>query len=93
MTKTDIINGIFENIGLSRNESQEIVERIFNIIKDTLISGEPVKLSGFGTFNVRKKNARIGRNPKTKQEVEIPQRKVVTFKTSSIFRKAILSNS
>lgn len=82
MTKADIVNNVFEKVGLSKNETQAIVESVFDTIKQTLIAGESVKITGFGTFNVRKKRARIGRNPKTKQEVEITPRRVVTFKAS-----------
>lgn len=72
MTKADIVKQVFENVGLPKNEAQEIVEVIFNTLKQTLVAGESVKLSGFGTFTSKKKTARIGRNPKTKAEVMIP---------------------
>jgi integration host factor subunit alpha len=89
MTKADIVNLVFERVGLPRNETQEIVETIFDTIKETLITGESIKVSGFGTFNVRKKNARVGRNPKTKEEVEITPRRVVTFKASDQLKEVI----
>jgi len=89
MTKADIVNYVFEKVGLPRSEAQNIVEVIFDSIKQTLIAGESIKISGFGTFNVRKKNARIGRNPKTKEEVEIRPRKVVTFKSSDQLKEAV----
>ncbi|MGO9611665.1 MAG: integration host factor subunit alpha [Dissulfurispiraceae bacterium] len=82
MTKADIVNLVLNKVGLPRNETQEIVEAIFNTIKETLAAGESIKVSGFGTFTVRKKSARIGRNPKTKEEVEITPRRVVTFRAS-----------
>ena len=82
MTKADIVNLVLNKVGLPRNETQEIVEAIFNTIKETLAAGESIKVSGFGTFTVRKKSARIGRNPKTKEEVEITPRRVVTFRVS-----------
>ncbi|MDI6802093.1 MAG: integration host factor subunit alpha [Thermodesulfovibrionales bacterium] len=82
MTKADIVNLVFEKVGLSKSESQEMIEIIFNTVKQALITGESVKIPGFGTFNVRKKGARIGRNPKTREEVEITPRRVVTFKAS-----------
>ena len=69
MTKADIVNLLFEKVGLPKNETQDIVEVIFDTLKQTLIAGESVKVSGFGTFTVRKKSARVGRNPKTKEEV------------------------
>ena len=89
MTKADIVKQVFENVGLPKNEAQEIVEVIFNTLKQTLVAGESVKLSGFGTFTSKKKTARIGRNPKTKAEVMIPPRRVVTFRTSYFLKKAI----
>lgn len=89
MTKADIVNLVVGKVGLPRNESQEIVEAVFDTIKETLIAGESVKISVFGTFNVRKKGARIGRNPKTKQEVEITPRRVVTFKASDYLKEFV----
>ncbi|HSB52486.1 MAG TPA: integration host factor subunit alpha [Dissulfurispiraceae bacterium] len=89
MTKADIVNLVVGKVGLPRNESQEIVEAVFDTIKETLIAGESVKVSVFGTFNVRKKGARIGRNPKTKQEVEITPRRVVTFKASEYLKEFV----
>ncbi|MCE5312274.1 MAG: integration host factor subunit alpha [Nitrospiraceae bacterium] len=89
MTKADIVNNVFEKVGLPRNEAQELVEKVFDSIKHTLMAGESIKISGFGTFSVRKKNSRIGRNPKTKQEVEITPRRVVTFKASDQLKDVI----
>ncbi|MDX9714293.1 MAG: integration host factor subunit alpha [Dissulfurispiraceae bacterium] len=89
MTKADIVNNVFEKVGLPRNEAQELVETVFESIKQTLMAGESIKISGFGTFSVRKKNARIGRNPKTKQEVEITPRRVVTFKASDQLKEGV----
>jgi integration host factor subunit alpha len=89
MTKADIVNLVFEKVGLPKNEAQEMVETVFDTIKQTLIVGESIKISGFGTFNVRKKNSRIGRNPKTKEEVEITPRRVVTFKASDQLKELI----
>lgn len=89
MTKADIVNHVFEKVGLPRNEAQNIVETVFDSVKQTLIAGESIKISGFGTFNVRKKNARIGRNPKTKEEVEITPRRVITFKASDQLKEVV----
>ncbi|HCZ11172.1 MAG TPA: integration host factor subunit alpha [Nitrospiraceae bacterium] len=89
MTKADIVNLVFERVGLPKNEAQDIVENVFDTIKQTLIAGESIKISGFGTFNVRKKGARVGRNPKTKEEVEITPRRVVTFKASDQLKELI----
>ncbi len=89
MTKADIVNQVFENVGLPKNEAQEIVEVTFNIIKQTLVTGESVKLSGFGTFTTKKKTARVGRNPKTKEEAMITPRRVLTFRASEFLKEAI----
>ena len=82
MTKGEIIDILYEKDGLPRTDAQKIVETLFETIRKTLIDGESVKVSGFGTFSVRKKSARTGRNPKTKEEVEITSRRVITFKAS-----------
>ena len=83
MTKADLIEKIFEKIGLSKKESQEIIEILFDTMKQTFIEGESVKISGFGTFNIRQKMSRRGRNPKTGEEIEITPRRVITFRTSN----------
>ncbi len=82
MTKADLVNLLFERVGLPKAEAHAIIELVLDNIKESLLQGEVVKISGFGTFQVRKKGSRVGRNPKTKQEVEISPRKVVTFKAS-----------
>ncbi len=83
MTKADLVDKIFEKIGLSKKEAQEIIEILFDTMKHTFVEGESVKISGFGTFNVRNKVARRGRNPKTGEELEISPRKVITFRASN----------
>jgi integration host factor subunit alpha len=83
MTKADLVDKIFEKIGLSKKEAQEIIEMLFDTMKQTFVEGESVKISGFGTFNVRNKVARRGRNPKTGEELEISPRKVITFRASN----------
>jgi len=89
MTKADIVEIIREKIGLGIKESREIVEQVFEIIQETLKSGEKVKISGFGNFNVRAKRPRKGRNPQTGEELVISGRTVVTFKPSYVLRKAL----
>lgn len=89
MTKADIVNLVFEKVGLPRNETQQIVEAVFDTLKETLQKSESIKVSGFGTFNIRKKNSRVGRNPKTKEEVEITPRRVITFKASDQLKEAV----
>ena len=69
MTKAEIVEQIYERVGFSKKEAAELVEKVFEIIKDTLSEGEKVKISGFGNFVVRHKNARKGRNPQTGQEI------------------------
>jgi integration host factor subunit alpha len=89
MTKADLVDKIFEKIGLSKKEAQEIVEILFDTMKQTFIEGESVKISGFGTFNVRKKIARRGRNPQTGDDLVITPRSVITFKTSNQLKSLI----
>jgi len=89
MTKADLVEVIFEKVGLSKKEAQNIVEIIFDSIKESFVDGESVKISGFGTFNVRQKRSRRGRNPKTGQELEITPRKVLTFRASNQLKAAI----
>lgn len=89
MTKADIVEAIYEKIGFSKKESADIVELVFDTIKETLEKGEKIKISGFGNFVVRQKRPRIGRNPQTGEEIEITARKVLTFKPSQILKVAL----
>jgi len=89
MTKADLIESIYEKIGLSKEESSRIVELVLETLKDTLESGEKVKISGFGNFVVRTKRSRRGRNPQTGDEIQITARKVLTFKSSPILKRAL----
>lgn len=89
MTKADIVETIYEKVGLSKRESARIVDMIFDIIKGELENGDNVKLSGFGSFAVRDKNARRGRNPQTGEEITISARRVLSFKPSNVLRKHI----
>jgi len=89
MTKADIIESIYEKVGLSKEESSRIVELVLEILKDTLENGEKVKISGFGNFVVRAKRSRRGRNPQTGDEIQITARKVLTFKSSPILKRAL----
>ncbi|MDI1472908.1 MAG: integration host factor subunit alpha [Thermodesulfovibrio sp.] len=92
MTKADLVNYIFEKIGLPKTEIQKIVDTVFETMKEGLIEEEALKISGFGVFTVRKKGLRIGRNPKTMQPVEIKPRKVVTFKPSEKLKEQFKKN-
>jgi integration host factor subunit alpha len=89
MTKADLVDLIFGKVGLSKIESQNLIELIFDTVKQTLVEGESVKVSGFGTFNVKRKNARRGRNPKTGEELQITPRRVITFRASNHFKDLI----
>lgn len=90
MTKADIIEQVYEKLGaLSKKESAEIVEVVFETIKATLERGEKIKISGFGNFVVREKKERTGRNPQTGEEIRIQPRKVLTFKPSQVLKNAI----
>ena len=89
MTKADIVEHIYERVGFSKKESAELVERVFDIIKETLSRGEKVKISGFGNFVVREKNARKGRNPQTGEEIRLDARRVLTFKPSLVLKTVL----
>jgi integration host factor subunit alpha len=90
MTKADIVENVYEQVaGFSKKESAEIVEMVFDTIKQTLEKGEKIKISGFGNFIVRDKKARIGRNPQTGQEIEISARRVLTFRPSQVLKSAL----
>ena len=84
LTKEKLINRLQIQVGLSKQESRAVVERVLDIIKDTLSGGEDLLISGFGKFSVRQKNARRGRNPQTKENLILRARKVVVFKTSGV---------
>ncbi len=89
MTKADIVEHIYERVGFSKKESAELVEKVFQTIKETLAEGEKVKISGFGNFVVRPKNARKGRNPQTGQEILLEARRVLTFKPSLVLKNVL----
>ncbi len=89
MTKADIVEQVYEQAGLPKKESGEVVERVFGALKEAIANGEKVKLSGFGNFEVRTKASRIGRNLKTGEAIEISARRVLTFKPSQLLRAAL----
>ncbi|MBN1282207.1 MAG: integration host factor subunit alpha [Proteobacteria bacterium] len=89
MTKAEIIEQIYEKVGFSKKESAEIVELVFDTMKETLERGEKIKISGFGNFVVRQKRPRIGRNPQTGEEIEITARRVLTFRPSQVLKSAL----
>ncbi len=90
LTRADLCEAVYQQVGLSRTESAELVETVIDEICDAAVSGETVKLSSFGSFVVREKNERIGRNPKTGEEVPITKRRVMVFKPSNILKSAVL---
>lgn len=89
MTKADIAEKIQAGIGLSKKESVEMLEAVFSIMKATLESGETLKISGFGSFVVKKKADRRGRNPQTGETITIDSRRILSFKPSTVLRQAI----
>ena len=90
-TRNDIIEAISQNVGLSLTDSSLIVEEIFEFILNELENGDDVKISSFGTFSVRHKKSRIGRNPKTGVEVPITERNVVSFSSSNVLKSSFKS--
>ena len=93
VTKADLANTLFEQLGLNKREAKEFVELFFEKIRESLESGESVKLSGFGGFSVRDKKSRPGRNPKTGEEVPVTPRRVVTYKASQKVKDRIAKNN
>jgi integration host factor subunit alpha len=89
VTRADLAEAVYQSVGLSRTESAELVERVLDLICDALVDGDNVKLSSFGSFLVRAKNERIGRNPKTGEEVPILPRQVLVFKPSNVLKEKI----
>lgn len=93
LTKSDIAEKIQVATGLSKKESAELMEAVFSIIKSTLESGETLKVSGFGSFIVKQKADRRGRNPQTGESITIQARRILTFKPGSVLRNAINGES
>lgn len=89
MTKADIVEAIYEKVGFSKKEAADLVEMVFETIKETLENGEKIKISGFGNFVVRRKQPRLGRNPQTGEEITITDRRVLTFKPSAVLKESL----
>ena len=89
LTRMDLSEAVFREVGLSRNESAQLVESVLEHLSDALVRGEQVKISSFGTFSVRDKTARVGRNPKTGEEVPINPRRVLTFRPSHLMKDRV----
>ena len=89
LTKSDIVEDLNNEIGLNKREAKELVDLLFNDIKNLLSEGHEVKLSGFGNFQLRDKSSRPGRNPRTGEDVEISARRVVTFKSGQKLKESV----
>ena len=89
LTRMDLSESVFREVGLSRNESADLVESVLEKISASLVAGEQVKISSFGTVIIRQKNARVGRNPKTGEEAPIPPRRVLTFRPSHLMKDRV----
>lgn len=89
LTRMDLTEAVFREVGLSRNESSNLVDSVLQNISDALVAGEQVKISSFGTFSTRDKNARMGRNPKTGEEVPISPRRVLSFRPSHLMKDRV----
>ena len=93
VTKADLGNTLFDEVGLNKREAKDFVELFFEKIRESLENGSSVKLSGFGSFTLRDKTSRPGRNPKTGEEVAISARRVVTFRSSHKLKESVVNNS
>jgi len=89
LTRMDLSEAVFREVGLSRNESAQLVEAVIQHMSDALVGGEQVKISSFGTFSIREKNERMGRNPKTGEEVPISPRRVLSFRPSHLMKDRV----
>ena len=92
LTKAELAEMLFEQVGLNKREAKDMVESFFDEVKDALVEGEGVKLSGFGNFQLRDKPQRPGRNPKTGEEIPITARRVVTFHSSQKLKALVETN-
>lgn len=88
-TRADLTEAVYRHLGVSRTESADFVQRILEEVSSALARGESVKISSFGTFSVRSKKMRMGRNPKTGEEVPITPRRVITFRASHVLKESI----
>ena len=93
LTRMDLAEAVFREVGLSRSESAQLVESVLGHVMDALARGEQVKISSFGTFSVRDKGARMGRNPKTGEEVPIAPRRVLTFRPSHLMKDRVAAGN
>ncbi len=91
MTKADIVEALYDQVGFSKKEAADLVELVFDTLKTTLAHGQKIKISGFGNFVVREKHSRVGRNPQTGESIEISARRVLTFRPSQVLRAEVNS--
>lgn len=89
MNKAELITAVAEKAGLSKKDSEKAINAAFDTITETLASGDKVQLVGFGAFEVKERSARIGRNPKTKEEIQIPASRVASFKVGKALKDAV----
>lgn len=89
MTKQDLIRMMMEEMGYSRRDSKELIDKTFNTIKTAMLRGENIKITNFGNFMVRRKRSRVGRNPRTKEEHVIKERTTVVFRPATMLRKVM----
>jgi integration host factor subunit alpha len=93
MTKADIAKRVQDVVGMSERDAERLLEQILELLKSTLKAGEDINVTGFGRFRVRNKNARVGRNPRTGEEIMIPARRVVTFQASTLLKHDLNTES
>jgi integration host factor subunit alpha len=93
ITRADLAEAVYEEVGLSRNETADLVEQVIDTVIEALVQGDSVKISSFASFNVRQKSQRIGRNPKTGEEVPIEPRKVIAYKASQQLKDKVLKGT
>ena len=89
MNKADLVSAVAEKTGMSKKDSEKAVNAAFDTITEALAAGDKVQLVGFGAFEVKERGARIGRNPKTKEEIEIPASRVASFKVGKALKEAV----
>ena len=89
MNKAELVAAVAEKTGLSKKDSEKAVNTAFDVIADTLVKGDKVQLVGFGSFETKTRNARVGRNPRTKEEIEIPASRIPAFKAGKALKDAV----
>ncbi len=89
MNKAELVTAVAEKTGLSKKDSEKAINAAFDTVTETLVAGDKVQLVGFGAFEVKERNARVGRNPKTKEEIQIPASRVAVFKVGKALKDAV----